>query len=168
MKKVLYLFSRLTDADVDWLAQHGAVEVHADGETLIAEGEEGTGIFIALEGNLSVGSSSGGVLAQLESGEIVGEMSLIDSRPASATVKAVGECRVLRLPRTMVEDRLDRDVAFAARFFRATSVTLSERLRSTNLRGVPDVADELSPALLSHLHLAGARFDRLLKSVSAR
>jgi CRP/FNR family cyclic AMP-dependent transcriptional regulator len=62
------------------------------GEVVFEEGSKGREIFIVQEGTFAVykNSPSGEVLlAQIEKGGVIGEMSLLDNLPRSATVKAV-------------------------------------------------------------------------------
>lgn len=162
------MFSHLDDADVDWIAAQGRVERVARGKAVIDEGAELDSVFFLLQGSLTVSTRGAGTLSVLEWGEILGEMSLVDGRPASATVSASEESQVLRLVRTKLEQQLKQNAGFAARFHRGIAVTLSERLRSTlaklDPRSRPDDSDELSMGLLENIHLAGARFDRLLKT----
>jgi len=72
-----------------------------------------------------------------------------------------------------VRAKLAEDTAFAARFYRALCVFLADRMRHTTLRmgygsGALDkhAADELNEDLLDTVHLAGARFDRMLKRLA--
>jgi CRP/FNR family transcriptional regulator, cyclic AMP receptor protein len=168
VKKVLYMFSHLDDSDVDWMAAQGRVERVALGRAVIEEGTELDSVFFLLQGSLTVSTRGAGEVSVLEWGEILGEMSLVDGRPASATVSASEESQVLRLRRAKLEEQLQRNAGFAARFHRGIAVTLSERLRSTltklDPRSRADDSDELSTGLLENIHLAGARFDRLLKT----
>ena len=69
--------------------------------------------------------------------------------------------------------KLSSDPAFAARFYRALCVFLASRLRSTTRRmgygndaEDADAKDELTDDLLDNVHLAGARFDRMLKRLA--
>jgi CRP-like cAMP-binding protein len=170
MKKIFHLFSRLGDSDVDWLAAHGTTQALARGTALIDEGTDPDALFILLEGALEVSTRAAGRVAGADVGEVVGEMSLVDGRTASATVRSAAASKVLRIPRAGLEAQLARDGAFAARFFRGVSITLSERLRAITARqgGVAtDDLDELPSGQLGDLHLAGARFDRLLKAALA-
>jgi CRP/FNR family transcriptional regulator, cyclic AMP receptor protein len=168
VKKVLYMFAHLEDTDVDWIAANGKSERVARGRAVIEEGSELDSVFFLLQGSLTVSTRGAGAVSTLEWGEILGEMSLVDGRPASATVSASQDSQVLRLGRTKLEEHLQRNTGFAARFHRGIAVTLSERLRSqlTKLdpRAQGGAGDELSFGLLENVHLAGARFDRLLKT----
>ena len=116
-------------------------------------------------------------VARLRPGEIVGEMSFVDSRPPSATVQAVEPSSVLAIPRLGLAARLIQDAPFAARFYRAIAVFLSDRLRSTvgllgygsgqTLEDQASYADEIDTAVLDNVSLAGARFDILQRRLRA-
>jgi len=62
---------------------------------------------------------------------IVGEMSLLESQPASATLCAITPVTVLRIPRDALEENLAADPGFSGRFYRALGMLLSHRLRAT-------------------------------------
>jgi CRP-like cAMP-binding protein len=174
MRKVFFLLGQLRDEDVEWLTTHGAKEQFAAGTVLVHEGRSVDTLYVLLVGTLEVtGRQLGDRPVRLGSGEVVGEVSLLDSRPPTATVTAAGDCTVLALPRSVLMEKLDEDDAFAARFYRALALFLAHRLRNTYQRlgygkETPldedeEYADELSPELLDSVHLAGARFDRTLQ-----
>ena len=90
---------------------------------------------------------------------VVGEMSFLDSQPPSASVRAVKKSWVLAISRKSLTDKLASDMAFAARFYRALGVFLSDRLRSTlGLLGYGsgqrlaerEYADEIDPDTLDN------------------
>jgi CRP-like cAMP-binding protein len=119
---------------------------------------------------------AGRELARLTSGEIVGEMSFVDANPPSATVAALDRGVVLALPRALLQQKLDRDTGFAARFYHALAAFLSDRLRATVARTNDATAksldedviadDELDPNVLDTVHRAGARFSQILTRLS--
>ena len=179
MRKIFFLLGSLADSDIDWIIAHGVKERLNSGAVLIREGAAINALYLVLDGSLAV--STGGVggrqLARLGTGDIVGEMSFIDTRPPSATVTALENAVVLGVPRKAVTARLTGDSEFAARFYRALAVLLSHRLRDTNRAlssGVrkegnaedSEDADELDPAVLDTVHLAASRFNRVLKLLS--
>jgi hypothetical protein len=96
----------------------------------------------------------------------------VDSRPPSASVQATEQSVVLAIPRIVLENKLNNDVHFAARFYRALAVFLSSRLRSTvgqlgYGRIDAELDDEVEPDTLDNLSLAGARFDWLQRRLKA-
>ncbi|MNK68919.1 DNA-binding transcriptional dual regulator Crp [compost metagenome] len=175
MKKVLFILGELSDSDVDWLVEVGQRETVSAGRVLIREASAIEHVYVILDGRfaVSVAALQGKEVAQLGSGEIVGEMSLVDQRPPSATVTALESGLVLSVPRREIELKLAQDMGFAARFYRAMTVFMSDRLRSTVSRlgygqGGPmdqetEYEDELDMGVLDKAALAGARFDWLLK-----
>jgi CRP-like cAMP-binding protein len=175
MKKVLFILGELDDDDVDWILEISSREEILAGTTLIREGEPIDAVYILLEGELSVSTQAtdGGEIALLHSGEVVGEMSFVDTRPPSATVRAKQDSLVLALPRSELAAKLRQDVGFASRFYRALAVLLSNRLRVTvnQLRhaggistGAIDLpAEELAREAKDSVALAETRLDWILR-----
>jgi bacteriocin-type transport-associated protein len=175
MRKVLFILSELADGDVDWMIESGTRTAVPGGTRLIEEGKPIDVLYIVLDGQLAVTLAALGSqpIARLQSGEILGELSFLDSRPPSASVTAVERSTVLSIPRVRLTEKLAADPAFAARFYRALGVFLASRLRRSQQRLGYDSErildddveheDELDPEVLQHVALAGARFDWMLK-----
>lgn len=176
MRKILYVFGLLTDADVAWMAGAGTRRrVPADG-TLTVEGTPVDFLGIVLEGELLVSARGAGHLARLGVGEVIGEMSLVEAAPASATIRAARDSLILSIDKAALLDRLGADDGFAARFYRALAVFLADRLRSVTARvgAGPDAPaealperDELDAVLLDSISAAGERFHRMLKVLAS-
>lgn len=133
MQKVLFFLNELSDRDIDWLVSVGEKrEIPAD-SVLIYEGKPVDTLYIMLDGTLVVSIAAMGEreVARLYSGEVVGEMSFVDSRPPSATVKTMEQSVVLAIPRAELAQKLQTDESFASRFYRALAILLSHRLRGT-------------------------------------
>ena len=175
MRKVLYILGQLSDTDVDWLANMGQRIQVVKGTELIKFGVEIGNLYIVLEGELSIQTNKGFELAKISSGEILGEMSLVDSRPPSASVLVLQDATLLELDKVVLQEKLDMDTGFSSRFYRSIAIFLSERMRSlVGQMGYGDPSDETSSDLgeldpdeldanvLDNVHLAGARFERLL------
>jgi len=173
VRKVLYILGQLSDSDVDWLASAGQRTKVKKDTQLIKVGLVLDRLYIVLDGELSVQTNKGFELAKVSTGEILGEMSLVDSRPPSASVVVLQDAVVLAIDKAVLQAKLDLDTGFSSRFYRAISIFLSERMRSTVGRmgygdpsdGSPTDADELDENVLDNVHLAGARFERLLKTL---
>ncbi len=65
----------------------------AAGQTVVNEGDEGTDVFLVLDGVVSV-EVGDSVLGQLGPGAVLGERALIEGGRRTATVRAVTGCRV--------------------------------------------------------------------------
>jgi CRP-like cAMP-binding protein len=175
MRKVLYILGQLTDRDVEWLAASGKRRTVPQGEKIITMGKQLDSIFFLLSGEMSVLVDGIGEIARLKSGEVMGEMSLIDASPPSATVLAVTEAKVLEISKKKLNDKMAADIEFAAHFYRAIATFLSDRLRKTvnrlgygeavNLEDEGMLPDELDANILDNVFLAGGRFDRMLKTL---
>jgi CRP/FNR family cyclic AMP-dependent transcriptional regulator len=170
MRKVLYILTRLNDEDVEWLSVVGERQRLEAGTTLIRQGEPVAALIFLLEGQVSVTIDGIGEVARLGSGEILGEMSLVDESPPSATVTVVQPTQILAIDKQRLTERLESNAAFAARFYRAIAMYLSIRMRSTVQRlgyGNAPLAseEELDLSLLDAVHVAGARFDRMIKGL---
>jgi CRP/FNR family cyclic AMP-dependent transcriptional regulator len=172
MRKSLYIFGLLSDEDVAWTAAIGTKVAIPDGAEVIVERARPGALFLLVRGQLRVTTGvPPRVLATIRPGEVLGEASFIDSRPASATVTAVGPAVVLRVDEQELRAKIDLDEGFAARFYRAMAVYLAQRLRATLIADhpaggglSPDVesADELSEAMMDDLAVAGKRVEWLL------
>jgi CRP/FNR family transcriptional regulator, cyclic AMP receptor protein len=171
MRKVLSLLGQLSDDDVDWMAGAGRRRDAGAGEVLIHEGIPIGSVLVMLQGTASVTLPGGREVARIGAGEVLGEMSMIDNRPPSATVSAVESTVVLELGRVALDAKLAADTGFAARFYRALAVFLADRVRNTNAQlgyGKEGASrtlaeeDELDEAVLDNLHLAGARFEAII------
>ena len=176
MRKVLFILGQLSDEDVVWLARNGRRQRVAAGTELIRQGTRIDTIYIVLEGSMSVLTASGVKLAEVASGDILGEMSMVDSGLTAASVRVDQDAAVLTVSRQVLQDKLNVDAPFAARFYRALSLFLADRMRNTIRRmgygkdepgaAQPADADELDPDVLDRVHLAGARFERMLKQLA--
>ena len=177
MKKVLYIFGLLTDADVEWMADTGERRWVEPGAVLIQEGKPVAWLVLVLEGELAVSVGGVGEIARLGAGEVVGEMSFVDTAPPSATVAARQRTLALFIDKADLSRKLESDVSFGYRFYRALAVFLADRLRgadrrlvdgrSAALEGEAIMKDELDLAILDNVSMAGERFHRLLKRLSA-
>ena len=175
MKKVLFILGELTDDDIDWMIAISTQERVPAGTILIREGQLIDALYIVIDGTLTVSVAALGdrEVAHLSSGEVVGEMSFVDERPPSATVTASVDTLVMAIPREQLVTKLQQDVGFASRFYRALAIFLSDRLRGTVNRlvsGKEPSAEErtaqensMAPNIRDNLALGGTRFDWLMR-----
>jgi CRP-like cAMP-binding protein len=177
MRKVLFILGQLNDSDVEWLATVGERRKIAPGTELIREGTDIDVVYIVLDGQLSVWAGGRTRIDNVASGEILGEMSLVDSSKTSASIRCDSPAVVLAIPKEKLRQRLDSDVGFAARFYKALALFLAHRMRNAIRRmgygAAQDDAprndndmDELEPEVLDNIHLAGARFERILQKLA--
>jgi CRP-like cAMP-binding protein len=112
------------------LRRLGTRRIYPAGVVLFLEGDAAHEAVVLLSGEvkLSVCSVDGEelILGFLTPGSLVGELSVIDGRPRSATVTALGRVEVLSMPATTFNDFLERH----PRVMRRLLVDVIDRLRT--------------------------------------
>jgi len=126
----LDLFRGVQPDDVNELLQRCERRDLAAGELLLSPGAKNEHVFIVLSGSLSihVGSVDSPVLATMDVGACVGEMSIIEDRDPSAFVVGAEASHLLVIHQTVLWDMVDASHDFAKNLL----VVLSERVRSHN------------------------------------
>ena len=103
--------------------------VYNDGEVIICEGEDGNCMFVIQEGEVEVfivGDEEQEIrLGVRGEGEFFGEMAIFDRDVRSATVRALGEARVLTVDKKNFMRRVHEDPSLAFRLVE----TMSRRIR---------------------------------------
>lgn len=96
----LDLFASLSEADLDALSSQTELLTIAAGANLIEEGTAGDAAYVVVSGEFEVVKKSDAqdiVIAVRESGEVFGEMALLDQAPRTASVRALQEGQVLKI-----------------------------------------------------------------------
>ncbi len=138
----LALLAPLSDAQVAELAGGARELSYAPNEVLLREGAAGDSLLVILSGRLAVSARDAAgrdqLVAERGPGEIVGEMSLLTGEPRSATLRALGETRVLELDKDVFAGVLLADPAIAE----ALSTILVRRVmeQKSRLQAVQDQA----------------------------
>ena len=133
MKDVFELLNELDQADSDWIFSQGEERNVALDTLLTEEGQHPDAVYIVLEGLLGVRVASMGdeLVNTVGAGEIVGEMSFLENRPAAATVFAAENSLVLALSRAKLENKMRDDPRFAAHLYRSFAIINARRLRNS-------------------------------------
>jgi predicted acylesterase/phospholipase RssA/CRP-like cAMP-binding protein len=108
-------------ADAEWVALRG-------GDILFRRGDPGNAAYTVLSGRLRVIDDTAGerALNEIGAGEILGEMALLSAERRSATVLAVRDSLLARLPAAAFHRLIERQPAALRRI----SALLSQRLRN--------------------------------------
>jgi CRP/FNR family cyclic AMP-dependent transcriptional regulator len=144
MPRSVHILGLLRDEDIAWIAQAGLRVSLPPGAPLVEEGRRNSFLHIILSGAFLVTSRSTGDrhISVMQRGEVIGELSFLDARPPSATVRAVRASSVLAIARTEVARKLEVDLGFASRFYKALGITLAMRLRNLTRGGGPAPPEE--------------------------
>jgi len=136
--KTLAIFARFTDIELAQLYSLGELIKLRPKTHAVIEGEQSRGLFILLDGNVSVyktDPATGAMnrLAILEEGAQFGELSLFDYAARSATVSAESTCHLFHLDADEFKQFLDaQGENLQVRFYRTCAEDLVERFRQLN------------------------------------
>jgi len=131
MQNARYIAAGLSDADMLWLLSMGKLRTLKPGERLLAVGKPVVDLYFVISGVLDVRLADGTRVAKLHEGDVVGEMSFVERHSPLVSVLASEPTEMLAIPRKLILERFEQEPVFAARFYRALAVFLSERLRET-------------------------------------
>jgi len=101
---------------------------YRDGETIVRQGDSGECLYVVQDGRVEVVQEQDGQevrLAILEKSDFFGEGALFDRETRSATVRALGDVRVLTVEKKTLLRRIQEDPTLAYRIIE----TLSHRIR---------------------------------------
>lgn len=141
----LELFQKFFDfRELECLSTYMNLASVAKGEIIFHEGEKGGYMLILINGKMDVSKSGDGGLHLLScegKGRVLGEMSLIDHEPRSATCVASTDCEIVSLSQEGLEKLAAEHPPIAYKFMFVLARLLSRRLRRTS--GL--LADFISP-----------------------
>jgi hypothetical protein len=103
-------------------------KVYQDGEIIIRQGEEGDNMFVIQEGQVEVVVEQDGQevrLAVQGAGQPIGEMAIFEHKARSATVRALGQARILTVDKKSLVRRIHEDPSMAYYMMQ----TMSQRVR---------------------------------------
>lgn len=107
--------------------------VYKDGEAIVRQGEVGDCMYVVQSGEVEVVQGTDGGeqrLAVLQPGDFFGEMAMFEREVRSATVRAHGEARALKVDKKTLLRRIKEDPLLAVNLLQ----TLSQRIRDLNTR----------------------------------
>jgi CRP/FNR family cyclic AMP-dependent transcriptional regulator len=134
--KQMTLCRTLSAADLEVIAAIVQTRTVAAGKELFHEGETGDGLYLVVDGEINVvkqGKDGEHLLAKLEAGAVLGEMSLITSDARSATGRALAPTTVLHLPVREFRALLESGSTAALRIAAAIAEVLARRLAAMNI-----------------------------------
>jgi len=131
-------FDQLTSDELDILSMHVEKRRAPAKMALCKEGSAGDSLFYIVEGKIEIRKETTDgrqtVLAQFNKGCTVGEMSLIEETPRSATATAVNDVELLVLTRENFEIIVKKNPDIGVKILRNIAKSLSTRLRYTSGR----------------------------------
>ena len=165
------LFSLLTVAQAEVISGAVIKRRFKRGEALVEQGQKSNALFILLTGRARVMiSDSRGrevILATLAQGDYLGEMSIIDNEPHSATVRAEVQTDVLMLGRAEFARCLTENASMSLVVMRGLVKRLRHADRKIESLALLDVYGRVAHALLDFA-VADAQGQLLVKDKISR
>ncbi|HEV2355216.1 MAG TPA: cyclic nucleotide-binding domain-containing protein [Puia sp.] len=134
--KPLSLFKDLTAGELANIAPLFFEKPYGQNSTLFVEGMTGEILYIIKKGSVNITKKGPGnqeiVLATLKAGEFLGEMSLIDNRPRTATAKVAEESQLVVMTKKAFNALLEKHPDIALKILLVFLKIANERLRKAN------------------------------------
>lgn len=124
--RLVPLFNGLTDRSFEAVAGLASENHYAVGDELVRQGAPGDAFIIIVTGRARV-ERDGRILNELGPGDFLGEISLIDGGPRTATVTALDPLHAFIIQREGFMDLFERIPVFRLEVLNA----LTERIRAT-------------------------------------
>ncbi|MBT8135670.1 MAG: cyclic nucleotide-binding domain-containing protein [Gammaproteobacteria bacterium] len=132
MQEALSFLNQLSDDDIESLFELGSEQQTITNTVILKEGEVSPTLYIVLEGLVGVSTRSlpDRQLATLGPGELVGEISFLEQKPAIATVTIVENTLLLAIPADALREAMERRAGFGSRMYRSLALLAAQRLRN--------------------------------------
>jgi CRP-like cAMP-binding protein len=124
----------LTAEDAGWLSVLGQEVQIASGERAVTEGDTTRSFFVVEEGVLEVRKQTPEgerPLAKLAKGDLFGFMASVDGKPRSASVVALGPCRLVKVEADALEKSLHVNFTVGFKFLGTLCSVLGKTLHDT-------------------------------------
>jgi len=125
-------------------------KLHPSGEVVFKEGDSGDCMYVIQSGEVEI-LKDGVRLAVLSNGSFFGEMALFANEARSATVRALGDARLLTIDRNTLLQRIHGDPSLAYRIVES----LSGRFQQLTQRVNPGQAAAPAPVAPEKVYAAG-------------
>jgi CRP-like cAMP-binding protein len=105
--------------------------IYKDGEIIMKQGEKGNCMYVIQEGQVEIIREKDAKemrLAVAGEGDFIGEMAIFESETRSATVRALGDVRLITVDKENFIRRVNQDPSIAFRLVK----TLIQRVREMN------------------------------------
>ena len=114
------LFSTLTDGQVSKMINLSSLYTYGPGEIIAVEGDSGESLFMLINGKVSIikadMKAEATEIAELQSGDICGEMTVFTDAPRSATIRSNGKSDILEIHRQAIAELIDEEPILLERF----------------------------------------------------
>jgi CRP-like cAMP-binding protein len=149
------LLENFSPAEVKLLAQFMHVYRAENGMEILSEGDAGDFMLMVLDGKVDVHKrdrwNTPRLLATVEAGRTLGEMSMIDGEARFATCTAVGTVQIAVLDRESLARIIVEQPLLGAKILMELVLMLSQRLRATSQRLLSVLNEHPADGSATHL-----------------
>jgi CRP-like cAMP-binding protein len=135
--KNIPLFSDLTENEIYKIMKLSFVKKYDKDATLFVEGMPGEVLYVVKSGKIAILKKTPGgeiLLSEIGAGEFVGELSLIDDSPRSATARVSADSELVVVTRKCFQDMLKGDPLITSKLLMHFLKVSASRLRATDKR----------------------------------
>jgi CRP/FNR family transcriptional regulator, cyclic AMP receptor protein len=133
------LLANFAPEDIAQLSTFGEARNYSAGDEILVEGDHNEHLYLVLKGKIDVlkASDTGPhTIAEISTNGSLGEMSVFDPGPVSATVRAQTEVEVWRITQSSLDRLHEVRPKVAYRLVTRICTCLAQRLRKLNQRVV--------------------------------
>ncbi len=141
----IFIFNKLSPSELKFLINYLQCIGFSGGDILAHEGEKGNHVYFIIEGKMDVIKEGQGgksiIISTLGKGRSIGEMSIIDDSPRSATLIAKTDIVLLKFSKDGFNKILEEHPETGMKILKGLTRLLSMNLRKTSSR----LADYMTP-----------------------
>ncbi len=132
LSKMPYL-TDFSEKDLKGILELSKIRKYEPGEVILKEGSYDCWIYFLISGKIKVAKHNEGLSILRRTGDVFGEMGIIDGSPRSASVYAIDETVCLATDSSFIDRLTGQDkIAFSCILYRVFSEILANRLRLTS------------------------------------
>jgi CRP/FNR family cyclic AMP-dependent transcriptional regulator len=119
----------LTDTDIWKIVQLANRKRFSGGDTIVRQFDKNSDLIVILDGTAQIMNFKDELISELGPGSIIGEISLVDEQPRSATIRSIHGTEAAIIGAEKLRQLLDSDSKLASGVYRNIAQTLCTRLR---------------------------------------
>jgi CRP-like cAMP-binding protein len=147
------LFSSASAGEIEALVSASRLRTFRRGQVVFSTGDPGDALLVVLSGLIKVvvRSAEGAelTLAIVRAGGVLGELSVTDGGPRSADAETLEECRLLFIPRGVIQDICSRVPSVSLALARSLAATLRRLTEETSDLVFLDLPRRVAKVLLA-------------------
>ena len=129
-----YLFRGLADSHIDDILAMTDTREFDGGDTIVRQFGKDSDLMIVLKGLAQIKTFSGDTIAEVGPGSVLGEISLLDQEPRSATVVSSGPSTVAVIPAEKLRLMMRHDMGMRCVMLENLARLICQRLRTANVQ----------------------------------